>query len=251
MNKTLVLWGIVILTALPPNNVSSNAIKDVKREIEIPLDKHIISIKQEEIIHELSSTINRKDLYGIEQEAINEFGNDFFNYDTKIKLMSHMEENFNELKYQSIYVDPNNLLTISNLNENDFNLLLFNTPMENKGYIFELIEKELGVNGLFILSLAQQESGLGNSNMARQKNNLTGYAAYDHNTGAAVTFNSFEDCIYATAKGIKENYLLKAGEYHHGTSIFDINIKYCSQIDWSIKIIDIMFSEAKQIENNI
>lgn len=66
------------------------------------------------------------------------------------------------------------VFTKTNLSAAAFNQLLEGTAMAGHGQDFYDMEQEWNVNGLFALSVARTESGLGASNLARNKNNYFG-----------------------------------------------------------------------------
>ena len=224
----------------------------VDEEIE-KLEKEIddLSTLLEEVKAEYNSKINKRELYSIVDNAsviFNDGSKSVFDYNKKVETMNYMDQQYENLEYTSSYFNVFDLSQLSGLSSEEFNKILKDTNMDGLGYVFVNIENEYNINGLFILAIAKQESGLGTSNMAITKNNVTGYMAYDHNTGAAKRFNSFEDCLYTTSRLISKEYLKEGGNHYNGTSIFDINVKYCSQIDWSINLINIMFNSIEKIK---
>lgn len=66
------------------------------------------------------------------------------------------------------------VFTKTNLSAAAFNQLLEGTAMAGHGQDFYDMEQEWNVNGLFAMSVARTESGLGTSNLARNKNNYFG-----------------------------------------------------------------------------
>ena len=239
------------------SEIKSNIIdiKNIKMDAEKEIEH--ISIVMEQVETEIHSNIDRGLIYQIVDNAMTVYGiyedtshHEIVDYPIKLEAMNYIGSEFNKLNYYSNYFDIYDITRTSGLSEDQFNLILSGSNLDGMGYIFVNIEKEYEINGLFILSIAKQESGLGSSNMALTKNNLTGYMAYDANTGAARKFVDFEDCLMTTARLIKRDYLTEEGKYYHGKSIFSINIKYCSQIDWSIKLIDIMYGSVERLLKN-
>lgn len=225
---------------------------EIDEEIEkLEVEIEELSFILDEIKTQYNTKVNQRELYSISDNATVIFNNgskEIFDYRKKVEVMNYMRSQYKNLKYTNTYFDIFNLTQPSELSEDEFNLILLGSNMSGLGYIFEEIEKTYNINGLFILAIAMQESGLGSSNMAITKNNVTGYMAYDSNTGLAKRFKSFEDCLMTTSRLISKDYLTKGGKHYNGTSIFDINIKYCSQIDWSINLISIMFSSIEKIK---
>lgn len=77
-------------------------------------------------------------------------------------------------EYQVFHYLSYNVFERTNISVKGFNILLENTPLAGQGQSFEDMEKEWGVNGLFALSVAKTESGLGTSSLAINKNNYFG-----------------------------------------------------------------------------
>lgn len=65
------------------------------------------------------------------------------------------------------------------------------SQLYNEGYSFIEAQNTYGVNALMMLSLAINESGYGKSQIAIEKNNLFGHAAYDHAPNASA--NGYKD----------------------------------------------------------
>ena len=60
----------------------------------------------------------------------------------------------------------------SNLEANEYDIMLSGTNLEGIGKALEQAEKEFGVNGLYLLGLCCLESGYGTSGYAVNRNNL-------------------------------------------------------------------------------
>ncbi len=108
-----------------------------------------------------------------------------------------------------------------------------NTPLDGLGKSFEEAEDKYGVNAFFLASIAAHESAYGSSKIARDKNNLFGFQAYDGSPyKSARSFNSFQDGIDKVAKYLSEEYLNENGRYYMGKSIKDINKNYATDKRW-------------------
>lgn len=140
-----------------------------------------------------------------------------------------------------------NLTSPSNATAEDINRALEGTGLAGLGHAFEKAEKDHGVNALFLVAVAVIESGWGNSQLARERNNLFGWQAYDHNVNAARWFDSKEECIDIVAKSIKRSYLTKGGAFHRGFTAKDVNIMYSSDPKWHEKVTQIMQSLSRQM----
>jgi beta-N-acetylglucosaminidase len=93
------------------------------------------------------------------------------------------------------------------------------------------------LNKVYILAHAILESGWGRSKIAREKNNLFGFRAYDSDPyGNAMSFKSYIDCINVVMKHVYDNYLTPGGKYYNGATLGGMNKKYASDKEWSNKI---------------
>lgn len=120
------------------------------------------------------------------------------------------------------------------------------TELRGLGRSFIQAELKYGINAVFLAALAIHESHWGNSALARDKNNLYGFGAYDVNPYLhGVTFSSKHECILQVAEFIRENYV--SGQYSNGRNIADINRLYASDEQWSHKIFMLML----QIDDDI
>lgn len=104
------------------------------------------------------------------------------------------------------------------------------------------IGKLLSINPIYILAHAILESGWGQSRIAKEKNNLFGYGAYDADPyDSAFTFPNRECCILFVIWKISRHYLDKDGKYYGGEpSLWGMNKKYASDSGWADKIVGIM-----------
>lgn len=111
------------------------------------------------------------------------------------------------------------------------------TKLENYGQYFVAAENLYHVNALFLCSLAIHESSWGASRIARDKNNLFGFGAYDGSAyESAVTFESAEKGIIHVAGHVSHHYLTPGGKYYSGASIHHVNRRYASDQEWAAKI---------------
>ena len=81
----------------------------------------------------------------------------------------------------------------------------------------------------FLAAVAALESGWGESELAREKNNLFGWRGAD----GYMAFDSPEDCIDHVAEYLADEYLDPDGLYYNGLSVEDVAISYCEgNADW-------------------
>ena len=122
--------------------------------------------------------------------------------------------------------------TIFAYNENDENNI-FADNAEN----FYNAEQEYQINGIFLAAIGIHESAWGTSQIAKNKNNLFGYGAYDRDPeGCANEFETYADAINTVASALKTNYLTETGSYYNGTTAEAVNTRYASDEEWSNKI---------------
>ncbi len=127
------------------------------------------------------------------------------------------------------------------------NLLLKGTNLANLGESILLAEKTFNVNAIFIISVAQLESGYGTSYLARKKNNLFGLNAWGNSLSEirrrAYSYKTKGDCIQSFAEIIRTKYLDKKR-----TTIGSIGEIYCEKSDyWVNKITILMGQNIKKL----
>lgn len=124
--------------------------------------------------------------------------------------------------------------------------VLESTGLKGLGRSFVQAELKYGINAVFLTALAIHESHWGTSALAREKNNLFGFSAYDANPYLyAETFISKHECVLYVARFLRDNYI--SGQYSNGRNISDINFRYASDEEWGYKI----FMLVMQIDNDI
>jgi hypothetical protein len=80
-----------------------------------------------------------------------------------------------------------------------------------------------------VVAHAALESAWGTSYIARKKNNLFGFMAYDSSPFAsAKKFKSFEDCIRFWIPWWGKYYLLPTGKFYNGDSEYGVNKRYAT-----------------------
>lgn len=102
-------------------------------------------------------------------------------------------------------------------------------------------EQTYGINGIFIAAVGIHESAWGTSFLAKEKNNLFGYRAYDRDPiNSAQDFESYVDAINVVAEALQKNYLTPTGSFYNGTTIESVNQKYASDKAWHEKVYSYM-----------
>lgn len=135
---------------------------------------------------------------------------------------------------RQININWKDLTVPSNANGAILDAMLKDTNLKGLGDAFASAELVYGINSIFLISLAMHESGHGTSKLAKNKNNLFGYQAYDRDPyNSAKKFSEVEEGIFTVAGALKANYLTKGGKYFKGYGIVDINHYYASDKNWN------------------
>lgn len=135
----------------------------------------------------------------------------------------------------------------SNVTAEEINLMLEGTSLYGLGEAFVQAEQKYGVNALYMMGLACEESGFGTSAFALKRNNLYGWNAVDSNPDKATYFNSKEEATMFVASKLKANYLTEWGAYHEGFSARSIDVHYCTDKRHADKIVKIVSDLIKKI----
>ena len=116
--------------------------------------------------------------------------------------------------------------------------ILKGTALEGLGEAFVQAEIDYNVNAMFLLTLAIHESAWGRSDIARDKNNLFGFGAYDASPyKSAVAFNSKAEGVFRVAKHLSENYLTEGAKcFSGGYTLRHVNMKYASDETWASQL---------------
>lgn len=180
----------------------------------------------------------------IEEETESEY--------TKQELISRLSFDMDLSKPSGLSLEQ--FRTILQYNSSDVN----NIFTDNADY-FYYAEQEYGLNGVFLAAIAIHESGWGTSSIAKNKNNLFGYMAYDGSAYAsAKTFSSYSEGIDLLARVLVKYYLNSAGteiyggniaegKYYNGSTFSGVNEVYASDSGWASKVYNIM----KKLYNNL
>lgn len=127
-----------------------------------------------------------------------------------------------------------------------------NKIFEQNAEVFYNAEQKYKINGIFLAAVGIHESAWGTSSLAKDKNNLFGYTAYDRDPyNSATTFSSYEDAINTVAEALSKRYLhpagttitdgvIATGTYFNGTTAKSVNVKYASDEGWAEKVFNYM-----------
>lgn len=136
----------------------------------------------------------------------------------------------------------------SNVSIEEYQQMLGNTGLYEIAESLHNAEQEFGVNGLYLMGLACLESSYGNSNFARNRNNIFGWNAVDSNPGKANYFISKSECVIFVAEKLSNNYLNENGCYFEGYTAKDIDKHYCTDKQHANKIIKIIEKLEKKLD---
>ena len=140
-----------------------------------------------------------------------------------------------------------NLTEPTNYNADELNRVysmmnIRNSRLAGKGAIFKEAEKRYGVNALYLMAHSALESAWGRSQIANDKNNFFGIAAYDTSPyDSAKKFDDVDKGILGATKWIRENYIDR-GRNHLGNKATGMNVRYASDPYWGEKIASIMMN---------
>ena len=116
-----------------------------------------------------------------------------------------------------------------------------------KGAIFKEAEERYKINALYLIAHSAIESSWGRSQIAKDKNNFFGIAAYDTTPyDSAKSFDDVDKGILGAAKWIRENYI-DNGRTYLGNKASGMNVLYASDPYWGEKIASIMMRINSQL----
>ena len=134
-----------------------------------------------------------------------------------------------------------------------------NKIFEQNAEYFYYIEKQYNINGVFVAAIGIHESAWGTSKIARDKNNLFGYGAYDSNPyNGAYTFTNYSESIDLIARVLTKYYLNPAGTkiynsekavgtYFNGATLSGVNTRYATDKNWANGV----FGHMKYLYNKL
>lgn len=114
------------------------------------------------------------------------------------------------------------------------------SKLKNIGQALKDAETKYGVNALLALGVAVNETGYGNSTIAKTKNNLFGLKAYDSDPNQAASFATPQDSVVEFAKnfisaGYADPYDWRYFGGFLGNKNRGVNVKYASDPFWGEK----------------
>ncbi len=121
------------------------------------------------------------------------------------------------------------------------------TKLQGLGKSFVQAEKKHGVNAWFLASIAALESGYGTSQIARDKNNLFGFCAYDDSPYVSATrFSTREEGIDHVAGYLSKEYLRRGGAHFKGLSVDAVGSSYATDPKWADSVSFLMNQLSKK-----
>ncbi len=135
-----------------------------------------------------------------------------------------------------------NVFARTNLSAAQFERMVYGTGLAGLGPCFYAMERDAGINGLFALAVACEESGSGTSGLAREDNNFYGLTA---SGGGWRTFPT-------RSEGIQYFKTYITSSLYAGKSIYEIAQTYCPGNDtWVGKIQKYMFDKYALIDPSV
>ena len=119
-----------------------------------------------------------------------------------------------------------------------------NKVFEQNAEYFYYIEKQYGINGVFVAAIGIHESGWGTSKIATNKKNLFGYGAYDMSAySSAYSYKEYAASIDMIARVLVKYYLnpkgtsiyngeVATGKFYNGKTLSAVNKCYATDKSW-------------------
>lgn len=195
------------------------------------------------VLNELSASATMKIIPG--------YYEDYLKY-LQREVKEHEEIVIKE-KVKEVTYNPDNLREKSNISKQQIYDMLEGSNLQVLSDNYYEMEQKYNVNAIFLMALNTEESGHGRSELAINNNNLGGVKS---SYGGYASFESWGSCLEYIASLIDEMYLSETGSYYNGTSIYGVNIKYCTGENWA-KNLNTIANELlakvknKEIKSNI
>lgn len=150
----------------------------------------------------------------------------------KIERILQMEEFLNSPPVKPVSINPHDISEPSYITVEDIDWFLWDTELVGLGHAYAKSEALHDINAVYLMAITILESGYGTSRLAKDKNNISGFSAYDKNPYEdAKYFETKDDCVLITAELLNVNYVNRGS-----MSIEDINKRYASDSEWSWKV---------------
>ena len=155
----------------------------------------------------------------------------------KQQLLAQLSKNMNVMKPSGLSLAQFKKILSNNRQDK-------NKVFEKNAEYFYYIEKQYGINGVFVAAIGIHESAWGTSKIAINKRNLFGYGAYDKSAyTSAYSYQGYAASIDMIARVLVKNYLnpkgtsiyngeVASGAYYYGRTIKSVNTKYATDKNW-------------------
>lgn len=223
INNLMFLMILFSLVFIRPSKSYAGEI-EVKTE-----DKLILGLKQIS-----AETLNLKDMRDIRFEKL------------KKDLDEFTEKGSSKIPEENYFY----LLNPTNLTGEELEWGIKDTGLSGLGGDFKDVSEEVGINPILLMAMAKHETGNGTSELYKNKKNLFGFNAYDHDPyNMASDFEDERASIYTVAKHLKKEYLDEEGKFYNGISTSGIGTVYATDHDWSKKVDWMMIEVAQSMIN--
>lgn len=249
LEKYKIVALVMVVVILIANTISIMSYNASLNQRVIQLQKELINVREFQL--KTLDTINK--LHPIKDEAQKE-KTEKYKKEMEDKLKAEKEKFINQRKeVEDIKANPNKITKESNLSykpltTDEMNKIIAywdkyvdgGTPFKNKGDVFIKASKESGLDPVYILAHAAWESRWGKSEIAQDKHNYFGIAAFDANPyDCAYNMGSSLDTgIIQGAKWIKMNYYDKG--YKNLNDMIALGNYASDRINWVNGIVSIM-----------
>ena len=164
---------------------------------------------------------------------------------SKSQLTSGLSKNMNLMKPSGLTLEQ--FKKVLSGNKQDKNKIF-----EQNAEYFYYIEKQYGINGIFVAAIGIHESAWGTSKIATNKKNLFGYGAYDMSAySSAYSYNGYAASIDMIARVLVKYYLnpkgtsiyngeVATGKFYNGKTLSAVNQKYATDKNWQNGVYDWM-----------
>ena len=149
-------------------------------------------------------------------------------------------------KKEEINYNPDNLRELSNLSVKQIEKILKGSALQTLASDYHEMESKYNINAIFLMALNSEESGHGKSSLAINNNNIGGVKS---GTGGWSTFESWTHSLDYISSLIDEHYLTETGIYYNGTSIYDVNVRYCEGTQWAKNLNEIAYEFLDKVED--
>lgn len=173
-------------------------------------------------------------------------------YEDYAKYLQREVKKYEEIaikeEVKEVTYNPDNLREKSNLSKKQiYDMLEGNNLQELSDEYYEM-EQKYNVNAIFLMALNMEESGHGKSSLAVYNNNLGGIKSI---YGGYANFDSWASCLEYIASLIDEMCLTETGAYYNGTSIYGVNVRYCTGSNWAENLNTIANELLEKVETEV